>query len=326
VSTQPLVSVLMGVRDGERHLEAAVSSILGQSLADLELIVVDDASTDATADILAGCDDPRLVVLRNERNLGLTPSLNRALGRARGTYIARQDADDRSLPERLERQVAFLIERPDVALCGTWARFIDDSDRAAGAGHPPSDSAELAAGLLLENKIFHGSMLARRALMDALGGYREAFRYSQDYDLYLRAIASHRLANVPEELYELRFHAASISGTKTDQQQRFRSLARLLHTQRVEAGVDRLETGTPVDELLAGVEVETDYWRHRAMYRRLAGDLPGYRQALREAVRRNPRDPRAYAHLVVSLLGERGIQAVDRAWQIVSRQRARRAA
>ena len=321
-----LVSVLMGVCDGARYLDAAVTSILGQTMADLELIVVDDASTDATPEILAGYDDPRLVVLRNERNLGLTPSLNRALGRARGSFIARQDADDRSLPGRLERQLAFLTERSDVALCGAWARFIDGSDRAAGAGHPPSDSADLAAGLLLENKIFHGTMLARRELMDALGGYREAFRYSQDYDLFLRALASHRLANVPEELYELRFHAASISGTKTELQQRYRSLARLLHAQRVEAGVDRLETGTPVDELLADAEVATDYWRHRATYRRLAGDLPGYRRALREAVRRNPRDARAYAHLIVSLFGERGIQAVDRAWQIASRQQARRAA
>jgi len=324
MSDRPLISVLMGVRDGGRHLDAAVASVLEQTMPDLELIVVDDASADDTPEILAARDDPRLVVLRNEHNLGLTPSLNRALERARGRYIARQDADDRSLPERLERQVDFLAERPDIALCGTWARFIDESGQVAGAGHPPAPSADLAAGLLAANTIFHGTILARRELMDALGGYREAFRYSQDYDLYLRALAAHRLANVPEELYELRFHGASISDTKGELQHRYRALARMLHDQRLQSGTDQLDTGTPVEELLAGVELNADYWRYRAIYRRLAGDLPGYRRALREAVRRNPRDIRAHAHLLLSLFGARGIRAVDRGWgRIASRQRAR---
>ena len=315
MSARPLVSVLMGVRDGGAHLRGALDSVLAQSLRDLELIVVDDASTDGTPQLLAAYEDERLVVVRNEENLGLTRSLNRALDRARGHFIARQDADDRSLPERLTRQVKYLERRPELSLCGTWARFIDYSGHVVGAGHPPGDSAELAAGLPLENKIFHGTILARRALMDALGGYRDAFRYSQDYDLYLRALAGHRLANLPEELYELRFHTASISDRHAELQHRYRALARRLHTQRLASGSDDLDLGVPEERLLDGVDVEADYWRQRAMYRRLAGDIAGYRSALREAVRHNPRDGRAYAHLMLSLFGKRGVDAADRAWQ-----------
>jgi glycosyltransferase involved in cell wall biosynthesis len=300
MSEAPLVSILMGVRDGGAHLRAAIDSVLAQSLGELELIVIDDASGDGTAELLAGYDDPRLAVIANEENLGLTRSPNRALASARGRYVGRQDADDRSLPARLERQVTFLEEQADVTLCGTWARFIDDAGQVVGAGHPPAESGDLAAGLLVENKIFHGTFLARRELLEELGGYREAFRYSQDYDLYLRALARHRLANLPEELYELRFHTASISDRRAELQHRYKALARRLHAQRVHAGTDELEAGTPVEELLAGVDVEADYWRQRATYRRLAGDIPGSRSALREAIRRNPRDIRAYARLVLS--------------------------
>jgi glycosyltransferase involved in cell wall biosynthesis len=327
MSDGPLVSLLMGVHNGERYLREAVDSVLQQALGDLELIVVDDASNDGTGRILGDFDDPRLVVLRNAENVGLTPSLNRALERARGHFVGRQDADDRSLPQRLARQVAFLEARPDVGLCGTWARFIDESGRSAGAGHPPSESDDLADGLLAENKIFHGTILARRPLMEELGGYRNAFRYSQDYDLYLRALATTRLANVPEELYELRFHTASISDSKADLQHRYKALARRLHAQRRETGSDDLHAGVEVGELMESTDVEADFWRQRAMYRRLAGDMPGYRRALREALRRNPRDARAWAHLLLSLSGARGLQAVDHAWRrLTARLRAGRAA
>ena len=139
--------------------------------------------------------------------------------------------------------------------------------------------------------------------MEELGGYREAFRYSQDYDLYLRALAGHRLANIPEELYELRFHTASISDRQAQLQHRYKALARRLHAQRLRGGTDDLDAGVPAEELLAQVDVEADYWRQRATYRRLAGDMPGYRKALREAIRRNPRDIRAYARLFLSRIG-----------------------
>ena len=311
----PRVSLLMGVHDGERFLGEAVASVLAQRYADLELVVVDDASADGTAAVLASFNDPRLVVLRNDANLGLTRSLNRALAAARGELIGRHDADDRSHPERVARQVAFLDAHPDVGLCGTWARIVDPAGRPVTTGRPPADPDALAEGLRAENKLFHGSILGRRALFDALGGYREAFWFSQDYDLYLRALAHTRLANLPEPLYDLRFPGDAISSAHQARQHGFRELARHLHAQREAGRPDDLEAGADVEALLERFAANADgatFWRGRAMYRRLMGDLPGYRAALREVLRREPRDVRARGQLLLSRGGLRAVERVER--------------
>jgi glycosyltransferase involved in cell wall biosynthesis len=314
VNALPVVSVLMGVHNGLPYVGEAVASILGQTLRAIELVVVDDASDDGTSELLARQDDPRLVVLRNDHNVGLTQSLNRALATARGRYVARQDADDRSLPDRLERQVAFLERRPDIALCGTWARFIDAHGRLTAIGRPPSDPAALAATLRRGNVVFHGSIAARRDVVTALGGYRPAFRYAQDYDLYLRALERHRLANLPEPLYELRFHAAAISRAQCAAQTRFAVLARRLAEQRRERGSDDLDDSADVAGMIAaeGTLSELEHRRLEAMQRRLAGDLRGYRRSLMGLARADPRDPRHYAHLLLSLGGRRLLMAADR--------------
>src|SRR5690606_198612 len=112
----PVVSVVMAVRNGERHLREAIDSILHQAYPDFELILIDDASTDRTADILASYGDDRIRVLRNDRHLGLSASLNRGIREARGRYIARLDADDVAEPERFARQVDFLDRHGEVAV------------------------------------------------------------------------------------------------------------------------------------------------------------------------------------------------------------------
>ncbi|MEP7225551.1 MAG: glycosyltransferase family 2 protein, partial [Actinomycetota bacterium] len=109
MSAAPLVSVLLAVSNGEHYLRAAIESVLRQTISDLELIVVDDGSTDETPEILAAVDDPRLQVLRNEGRLGLAVSLNRGLDEARGRYVARLDADDIAFPRRLERQLQRMV-------------------------------------------------------------------------------------------------------------------------------------------------------------------------------------------------------------------------
>src|SRR5271170_1107899 len=122
----PRVSLVLAVYNGERHLPQSLESVLGQTFRDFELIVVDDGSTDRTPEILDGVArvDPRVVVVRQE-NRGLTASLIRGIGMARGTYVARQDADDVSKPERLGRQVAHLDAHPSIAALGTSADVID---------------------------------------------------------------------------------------------------------------------------------------------------------------------------------------------------------
>jgi glycosyltransferase involved in cell wall biosynthesis len=125
VISDPQVTVLLCVWNGEPHLKAAVDSILAQTFHDFEFLIIDDASTDGTPKFLASLTDPRVRVVRNETNLGLTRSLNRGLKLARGELIARQDADDWSTPDRLELQLPFLRANPPVVAVGAQAQLID---------------------------------------------------------------------------------------------------------------------------------------------------------------------------------------------------------
>ena len=123
----PLVSVIMGVYNDSKTLEAAIDSILNQSFQDLELIICDDASTDKTPLVFEKYrSHPKIVLLKNEKNLGLAESLNRCLALARGEYIARQDADDTSLPERFEKQREYLKSHPETQVLGTFATIVDE--------------------------------------------------------------------------------------------------------------------------------------------------------------------------------------------------------
>jgi len=122
---EPKVTVLMPVYNGERYLNEAVDSILGQTFTDFEFLIIDDASTDKTPEILRSYDDPRIRVVTNEENLGLSKSLNKGLALARGEFIARMDADDVSYPYRLQVQHEFMTQHPGAGVIGSWAEYID---------------------------------------------------------------------------------------------------------------------------------------------------------------------------------------------------------
>jgi glycosyltransferase involved in cell wall biosynthesis len=209
----PAVTVLMPVHNGASYLAEAMGSILGQTFSDFELLVVDDGSTDATPSILDACRDSRLAVHRNERNLGLVASLNWGLDHAKGEYIARMDADDVSLPNRLERQVDFLRRTPRTGLCGTWFRMF-------GAARSPTvrpliRAEDMAAQLFHESPLAHPSVMFRRALFD-----RHALRYSheyphaEDFELWTRVSQVAELANLPEVLLLYRQHEEQVSASK----------------------------------------------------------------------------------------------------------------
>jgi glycosyltransferase involved in cell wall biosynthesis len=197
--TPPAVSVLMSVHDGAPSVGEAVASVLGQTAGDLELIVVDDGSADATPDLLAAVRDGRLRVVRQERT-GLTRALNRALGLARAPLVARLDADDVALPERLAYQRAFLERAPDVGLLGTAARELDAAGRFLRVVLPPVDDTALRRALIRANPFVHSSVMARRALLERAGGYDETLPVAQDYDLWMRLARLTRLANLPDVL------------------------------------------------------------------------------------------------------------------------------
>ncbi|MBJ6801038.1 glycosyltransferase family 2 protein [Geomonas propionica] len=234
--SKPLISVVMSVYNGERYLGEAVDSVLNQSCTDFEFIVVDDGSTDGTAAILASYSDPRLRIIRHD-NLGLTRSLNLAIAQARGEYVARQDADDRSLPERLAIQAEFLDSHPELALVGTAVKVISSAGAELATFRHPTEPAEIAVTLRTYNCFWHGSIMFRRDSFLELGGYDERFVTAQDYDMWLRFSERHQLANLPEPLYAYRFTVESVTVKRMVSQHRLAVLARRWAEERI-AGTD----------------------------------------------------------------------------------------
>ena len=220
----PAVSVVMSVHNGASHVAAAIGSVLAQTAGDLELIVIDDGSTDATAEQLARFHDPRVRVVTQART-GLTRALNRALGVARAPLVARLDADDRALPERLERQRAFLERTPEVGLLGTAAAELDAAGFQVRVVQPPRDDAALRRALIRANPFVHSSVMLRRDLLDKAGGYDETFPVAQDYDLWMRLARLTRMANLADVLVLRSVGAGRVSVEREDD--RLRAEARV---------------------------------------------------------------------------------------------------
>jgi glycosyltransferase involved in cell wall biosynthesis len=221
---RPAVSVVLAVWNGAPWVAEAVSSLLAQTDENFELIVVDDGSTDATPALLAGIADPRLR-LQRQPHRGLTRALNRGLSAARGDLVARLDADDVALPERLGRQRAFLAARPDVGLLGTAAREVDDAGALVRIVRPPTDDAAIRRALIRANPFVHSSVMARRELLARAGGYDETLAVAQDYDLWMRLARLTRLANLAEVLVIRRLGAGRVSVER--EEDRLRTEARV---------------------------------------------------------------------------------------------------
>jgi len=223
--TSPAVSVLMGVWNGAPHVREAVLSILSQTVTDLELVVVDDDSSDGTPEILESFHDPRLQVLRRARG-GLTSALNAAFRLSRAPLVARLDADDLALPDRLERQLAFLSTHPAVGLLGTAAREVDASGLDVAIVRPPADDAGIRRALIRRNPFVHSSVVMRRAAMERAGGYDEAFPVAQDYDLWMRMSRVTRMANLPEPLVVRRLGPGRVSEARDTERLRAEAAVR----------------------------------------------------------------------------------------------------
>jgi glycosyltransferase involved in cell wall biosynthesis len=203
----PAVSVILAAHDHAATLPAAIDSILGQSFRDLELIAIDDGSTDATPMILDDrARDHRVRIVRNERRLGLPRSLNRGLELARAPLVARMDGDDRSAPERLARQIAFLDAHPEIGLLGAQPRLVDRLGRPLPrrSWRVPIAHDAIVWRLLTGNPFVHPSIVARTELLHAAGGYDPAFPRGQDFALWTRLVFTTRCANLDERLIDYR--------------------------------------------------------------------------------------------------------------------------
>ena len=180
------VSVLIGAFNNATTLEQAMRSMLDQTVRDLELIVIDDGSADDSRAVARAVDDPRVRVIGLDANAGIARSLNHGLREARAPVVAVQDADDWAAPERLERQLAVLDARPDVAVVGTRMREVDGSGAEVRRARTLFRAGDVNDVLLRFNPIPNTSAAFRRESVLALGGYDAGYRYAMEYDLWLR--------------------------------------------------------------------------------------------------------------------------------------------
>lgn len=222
----PQISVVMSVRNDERYLRASVESILNQTYTDFEFIIFDDCSTDRSLEILRAYTDPRLRIIANDRNLGLTRNLNKGLVLSRGKYIARQDSDDVSLPSRFQEQIARLEADRDLAVIGAWVTFIDGQGNALLTYETPTGPTRIYRDLEIKNCVVHPSVMFRREAVLSLGGYDESFVYAQDYELWLRVSELFGIDNLPRVLLNYRVHEGQITSRKLGKQWVFSHRAR----------------------------------------------------------------------------------------------------
>lgn len=224
----PRVSVIMGIKNGERFLRESVESIVAQTFNDFEFIIIDDGSTDRTAEILKEFSqkDSRVKIITNPQNLGLTKSLNIGIRAASGEYIARMDADDIAMPERFEKQVKFLDENSGHTLVGSWAQVIDEKGSDVRELKYPTADTELKKTLIKLNPFIHASIMMRRSALDQTGLYDEAWRYGQDYELYFRIAKNFKMANISELLLKHRINRDSVTRKNNREQARLALKAR----------------------------------------------------------------------------------------------------
>ena len=185
----PKITVLMSVYNGEKYLRESIDSILNQTFIDFEFLIINDGSTDSTRDIILSYVDPRITLIDNEENIGLSKSLNRVIQQARGEYIARQDGDDVSHPMRLENQYNFICKEDcDVVFCRY--DYLDWNGKQLSWISPFFTNENLFNALIaLNDPIAHGSVMMKKDSIIKAGGYNERFLFSQDYELWLRLLS-----------------------------------------------------------------------------------------------------------------------------------------
>lgn len=210
----PTVSVVMSVYNGERFLDEAVDSILGQSFEDFEFIIIDDGSTDSTGPLLDSYRkrDPRVRVFHQE-NRGLVASLNRGCEAARGKYIARMDADDIAAKDRLSWQLKFMEGHPKVGVVGGAIEFIDITGKSLRTSVNPAEDRDLRMALP-DCPFWHPTVFMRKEIITLLGGYRKIVTDAEDHDLWLRVAEHYQLANLEKVVLKYRLHPYQVTVRK----------------------------------------------------------------------------------------------------------------
>jgi glycosyltransferase involved in cell wall biosynthesis len=306
----PVISVVMSVYNGQKYLCESIDSILNQTYKNFGFIIINDGSEDNSLDILLGYQtrDNRVLIV-NQNNIGLTRSLNRGIKVAASEYIARQDADDISLPTRLEKQLNYMENHPEVAVIGCLGDVFNVNGVLQTTKVLKYSREGIKRHLASKNLFMHGSAMMRKSCLEKVGFYREFFRHSQDYDLWLRLSQYFDIDILPEHLYQYRVTAEAISVSRWSSQKQYADVARKLHAERLATGRDSYDTfvrsypdGLPVCD-----DAACKYEYHLFLARGFicGNNLGRARQQLHLAWKLGCRRPEIFVLLLKTLLGVR---------------------
>ena len=214
----PFISVIMPVHNGGEFLKDAIDSILSQTWKDIELIIIDDGSTDTSADIIKSYRDDRIKSIR-QTNHGLAYTLNKGLGLAKGDFIARMDQDDISLPSRLEKQMQYMAYNTKLGVLGTFFTYMDEQGSSLQTTiTSPTKPLDVQRSLYTVNPLGHGTVMIRKAAWQEAGGYNDDYEPAGDYELWCRIAEKWELGVLPESLYWYRINPKGISASNNDRQ------------------------------------------------------------------------------------------------------------
>jgi len=306
----PVISVVMSVYNGQKYLRESIDSILNQTYKNFEFIIINDGSEDNSLDILLEYQtrDNRLSIV-NQNNIGLTRSLNRGVKLAVSEYIARQDTDDISLPTRLEKQFNYMENYPGLAVIGCFGDIFNVNGILRASRAPKYSREGIKRHLASKNLFMHGSAMMRKSSLAKVGFYREFFRHSQDYDLWLRLSQYFDIDILPEHLYQYRVTAEAISVSRWPIQKQYADIARKLHAEQLATGRDSYDmfVQSYPDGLPGCDDAASKYEYHLFLAREFIGGnkLKDARRELWKLWQLGCRRPEMFCLLLKSLLGVR---------------------
>jgi len=239
---RPVISIIMPVYNGERFLADAVNSIRAQTYGNFEFLIVDDGSTDDTAQIVHSVKDPRIRYFHRQPHEGASAARNFALAQARGIYLTGMDADDVSLPDRLERQVAFLESRPSVGLVACGWETIDEHGRPLFTYSSENDRAPINSEIDWQPCLLGATYFFRTECINKVGVYRAGFDMNEDWDLCVRIGEAYDIGILGGVSYQYREHSLAACSKKVAKNIRSIILVRRLASERRQRGADRLST------------------------------------------------------------------------------------
>jgi len=321
-SNQPLVSVMMPAYNTEKYVGEAIESIINETYTNWELICVDDGSTDRTLEIMReyAASDPRIRVFANSENRGQPYTRNRIIELAQGPILAPQDADDISLPRRLEEGVAVLTAEPDLAVVGGgWIEIDEDGDETGRRQIPPQDAADRWISGDFDGgyvPLCQGSCLMRAGAIRAIGGYDEHFELAQDVDLYRRLSLGYKLKTVPTLWLKYRkhsgqsgIHGAQMRGLYSCLSRKRLQALKANKTFDLESELERLKPNWIQSRSKDGPSAEGSY--HLGVVHMLSGKGTKARRDFGRALRHRRWLVRALIGYILTLLPE-----IVRAWAL----------